>query len=224
MSVEISSLSNGLRVATLAMPGIETAAVGLNIDAGSRFEAAAANGVAHMLEHMVFKGTRSRSARDIAEQIEAVGGHLNAYTSRDNTVFYARVLGDDVGLGFDLVSDMITAPLFDEKDLTKERDVILQELGQALDTPDDVVFDHLQSAAYPDQPLGRTILGTSETINAIETKDIRIWQSRHYAAGSIVLTAAGKVDHAALVKLAEDRLSVLPAGTRPAPDAALCWR
>jgi predicted Zn-dependent peptidase len=220
MSVQVSTLSNGLRVATLAMPGIETAAVGLSIDAGSRFETAANNGVAHMLEHMVFKGTRSRSARDIAEQIEAVGGHLNAYTSRDNTVFYARVLGADVDLGLDLVSDMITAPLLDAAELTKEREVILQELGQALDTPDDLVFDQLQAIAYPDQPLGRSILGTSETINAISNVDIRAWQNQHYAAGSIVLTAAGKVDHAALVTLAEQRLSILPAGKCPAPVAA----
>ncbi len=220
MSVQVSTLSNGLRVATLAMPGIETAAVGLSIDAGSRFETAANNGVAHMLEHMVFKGTRSRSARDIAEQIEAVGGHLNAYTSRDNTVFYARVLGADVDLGLDLVSDMITAPLLDAAELTKERDVILQELGQALDTPDDLVFDQLQAIAYPDQPLGRSILGTSETINRISSTDIRAWQNQHYAAGSIVLTAAGKVDHAALVALAEQRLSMLPPGKCPAPVAA----
>ncbi len=220
MSVQVSTLSNGLRVASLAMAGIETAAVGLSIDAGSRFETASNNGVAHMLEHMVFKGTRSRSARDIAEQIEAVGGHLNAYTSRDNTVFYARVLGADVGLGLDLVADMITAPLLDSGELVKEREVILQELGQALDTPDDLVFDHLQSIAYPDQPLGRTILGTSETINVIGSEDIRKWQNAHYAAGSMVLTAAGKVDHAALVKLAETRLASLPAGARPAPVAA----
>jgi predicted Zn-dependent peptidase len=220
MSVQVSTLSNGLRVATLAMPGIETAAVGLSIDAGSRFETAANNGVAHMLEHMVFKGTRSRSARDIAEQIEAVGGHLNAYTSRDNTVFYARVLGADVDLGLDLVSDMITAPLLDAAELTKEREVILQELGQALDTPDDLVFDQLQAIAYPDQPLGRSILGTSETINTISNDDIRAWQNQHYAAGSIVLTAAGKVDHDALVMLAEQRLSILPAGKCPAPVAA----
>jgi predicted Zn-dependent peptidase len=220
MSVQVSTLSNGLRVATLSMPGIETAAVGLSIDAGSRFETAATNGVAHMLEHMVFKGTKSRSARDIAEQIEAVGGHLNAYTSRDNTVFYARVLGADVDLGLDLVSDMITAPLFDASELTKEREVILQELGQALDTPDDLVFDQLQAVAYPDQPLGRSILGTSETINAISGEDIRTWQAQHYAAGSIILTAAGKVDHGALLALAEQRLSHLPQGKCPAPVAA----
>jgi predicted Zn-dependent peptidase len=220
MSVQISTLSNGLRVATLSMPGIETAAVGLSIDAGSRFETAATNGVAHMLEHMVFKGTKSRSARDIAEQIEAVGGHLNAYTSRDNTVFYARVLGADVDLGLDLVSDMITAPLFDAGELIKEREVILQELGQALDTPDDLVFDQLQAVAYPDQPLGRSILGTSETINSISGEDIRTWQTHHYAAGSIILTAAGKVDHSALLALAEQRLSRLPQGKCPAPVAA----
>jgi predicted Zn-dependent peptidase len=220
MTPRIDRLDNGLTVVSLAMPGLETASVGLCIDAGSRSEPAPLNGIAHMLEHMVFKGTQGRSARAIAEEIENVGGHLNAFTTRDHTMFYARVLGDDVALGVDLVTDMITAPLFDPADLAKEKDVILQELGQALDTPDDLVFDHLQDAAYPDQPLGRSILGTQESIDRAACEDIRAWQGAHYTGASMVLTAAGKVDHEALLAFARDRLSSLPSGHTPAPQPA----
>ena len=220
MTPRIDTLDNGLTVATLAMPGLETAAVGLCIDAGSRSETAALNGIAHMFEHMVFKGTRSRSARAIAEEIETAGGALNAYTARDHMLFHARVLGDDVLLGADLVTDLITAPRLDGEDLAKEKDVILQELGQALDTPDDLVFDHLQAIAFPDQPLGRTILGTEPTIRAVAREDMQAWQSTHHAAGSMVLSAAGKVDHDALLDFARQRLSHLPQGKTPVGEPA----
>jgi predicted Zn-dependent peptidase len=220
MTVEISTLGNGLRVASLAMPGLETAAVGLYVDAGSRFEAVADNGVAHLLEHMVFKGTRSRSARQIAEEIEAVGGHLNAYTGRDATTFYARILADDLPLGVDMVCDLVANPLLDAQETAKEKDVVLQELGQAWDTPDDIIFDHLQAAAYADQPLGRSILGTEASIRALSVDALSTYRESHYRGGSLVLAAAGKVDHAALVTLAQDKLGALPAGTRPSPQAA----
>jgi predicted Zn-dependent peptidase len=215
MSVTISTLTNGLRVVTQSMPGLETAAVALTVDTGSRFESAAENGVAHMLEHMVFKGTRRRTVRAIAEEIEAVGGHLNAYTSRDQTTFYARVLGDDVELGLDMVADLITEPLIDADDLEKEKDVVLQELGTSLDTPDDIVFDHLQAAAYPDQPIGRSILGTRETIKSFSREDIFAYRDRSYRAGSMVLSAAGKVDHDNLARWAQTYLGSIPAGLRP---------
>lgn len=220
MTLNVSTLPNGLRVASLDMPGLETAAVGLYVDTGSRFEPAPAHGVAHMLEHMVFKGTRRRSARQIAEEIEAVGGLLNAYTSRDQTTFYARILAQDMPLGVDLVSDLITEPALDEQEMDREREVILQELSQARDTPDDIIFDELQEIAFADQPLGRSILGTEETIQSLQPGDVRTWLDDHYRAGSMVLAAAGKVDHATIVKLAEDRLGSLPAGRRPGGSAA----
>lgn len=215
MTPNVSTLANGLRVASLDMPGLETAAVGLYVDTGSRFEPAPAHGVAHMLEHMVFKGTRRRSARQIAEEIEAVGGILNAYTSRDQTTFYARILAQDLPLGLDLVADLITEPALDEQEMNREREVVLQELSQARDTPDDIIFDDLQEIAFADQPLGRSILGTEESIQALQPADVRQWLDGHYRAGSMVLAAAGKVDHDFLVKLAEDRLGGLPAGRRP---------
>lgn len=220
MTVELSTLSNGLRVASLAMPGLETAAVGLYVDAGSRFEASADNGVAHLLEHMVFKGTRSRSARQIAEEIEAVGGHLNAYTGRDATTFYARTLAEDLPLGVDMVCDLIANPLLDGRETAKEKEVVLQELGQAWDTPDDIIFDHLQAAAYADQPLGRSILGTEATIRGLDVDAMQRYRADHYRGGSLVLAAAGKVDHAELVALAERQLGDLPSGTRPKPEPA----
>jgi predicted Zn-dependent peptidase len=210
-----------LRVVTQNMPGLETAAVSLSIDSGSRFEEASENGVAHMLEHMVFKGTKRRSARAIAEEIEAVGGMLNAYTSRDQTVFYARVLGEDVALGLDMVCDLITSAEISTSDLEKEKEVVMQELGTALDTPDELIFDHLQAVAFPDQPLGRTILGTPETINALSTQSVRGYHARNYVAGSMVLSAAGKIDHDAFVWQAEKHLGAIARGNRAAPVSAL---
>ncbi len=214
MTIEQTTLENGLRVVTWALPGLETAAIGLTIDTGSRFEAVEVNGVAHMLEHMVFKGTRRRSARQIAEEIEAVGGQLNAFTGRDITSFYARVLAGDLPLGLDMVADLITEPLLDPDELTREREVVLQELGQAIDTPDDIVFDHLYAAAFPGQGLGRAVLGTEPSIRAIDRPALVDWLDRQYRAGSVVLTAAGKVDHAQIVAMAQDRLSGIAGGTR----------
>lgn len=220
MTAIVTTLDNGLRVASLAMPGLETAAVGLYVDTGSRLEPQAAHGVAHMLEHMVFKGTRRRTARQIAEEIEAVGGQLNAYTGRDQTSFYARVLADDLPLGVDMIADLVTEPLFDVGELAREREVVLQELGQARDTPDDIIFDNLQEVAYPGQLLGRSILGTEESIQALSDTDMRDWLTGHYRGHSMVLAAAGKVDHAALVGMARERLGMIPAGARPVHEAA----
>src|SRR5262249_21506989 len=160
--LRLTRLDNGLIVATDAMAGIETAAVGVWVGAGTRHEPAAINGVAHLLEHMAFKGTQRRNAREISVEIESVGGHLNAYTSRENTAYYARVLADDVPLALDIVADILQHSVFDESELARERTVVLQEIGQAEDTPDDIIFDHFQARAYPDQALGRPVLGTAE--------------------------------------------------------------
>lgn len=220
MTMLVTTLANGLRVATWTTPGIETVAVGLHVDTGSRFEEARLNGLAHMLEHMVFKGTRSRTARAIAEAVEDVGGSLNAYTARDTTVFHARLLAEDLALGVELIADLVREAVLDEAELVREREVVLSELGEARDTPDDIIFDHLQEAAFPGQPLGRSILGSEESIAAIEPRHLRAWLDTHFRAGSCVLAAAGRVDHDALVRLAERLFGDLPAGQRPAPVAA----
>ena len=173
MTLEISKLSNGLTVVSDPMTGIESAALGIWVDTGSRNEAPAQMGVSHMLEHMAFKGTATRSARQIAEEIEAVGGVLNAYTSREQTAFHARVLKEDVPLALDMIGDILTNPSFEPSELERERQVVLQELGQVRDTPDDIVFDHLQAAIFSGQPLGWSILGDEETVTAFDPAMLR---------------------------------------------------
>jgi predicted Zn-dependent peptidase len=215
MTTRLTTLPNGLRIVSTAMSMVETVAVGLHVDTGSRHETARINGIAHLFEHMAFKGTATRSARAIAEAVEDVGGSLNAYTARDMTVFHARLLAEDLALGIDLIADLVRAPAFDEAELERERQVVLQELGEARDTPDDIVFDHLQEAAFPDQPLGRSILGSEDSIAGLDATMLRDWLATHYLAGSCVISAAGKVDHDALVALVAARFGDLPAGTRP---------
>jgi predicted Zn-dependent peptidase len=215
-----TTLPNGLTILTVPMPGVETAAIGLHLDVGSRHEPARVNGVAHMIEHMVFKGTQRRSAKRIAEEIEDVGGQLNAYTARDTTVFHARVLADDVPLAVDMISDLVCAPVLDAAELEKEREVVRQELGEARDTPDDIIHDHLQAVAYAGQPIGRSVLGEEASIAAIGADDLRGWLERHYTGGAAVLVGAGKVEHGALVDLAGKHLGDLPGGQREAAEPA----
>ncbi|PQO24216.1 peptidase M16 [Rhodobacteraceae bacterium WD3A24] len=220
MKTRLTTLPNGFRVVTEHMPALESAAVGVWVTAGARHEAAEQNGVAHFLEHMAFKGTATRSALKIAEEIEDVGGYINAYTSREMTAYYARVLRDDVPLAMDLIADILRSPAFDPRELEVERGVILQEIGQAADTPDDIIFDWLQEAAYPDQPIGRPILGHSERVGGFTGADLRRFVADHYGPGRMILSAAGAVDHDALVRLAEryfgDMPEVIAAPAEPA--------
>jgi predicted Zn-dependent peptidase len=209
MSVDVTRLPNGMRVVTDRIPGVETAAIGVWVDSGTRHEARAVNGVAHLLEHMAFKGTRRRSAKAIAEEIETVGGHLNAYTSREQTAYYARILKEDVPLAVDLLSDILQHSVFDPAELERERTVILQEIGQALDTPDDLIFDRFQERAFPDQALGRSVLGESEIIRTIKRESVASYMAANYGASRMVLSAAGAVDHDAVVALAGEAFGAL---------------
>ncbi|TYB82532.1 M16 family metallopeptidase [Maritimibacter fusiformis] len=213
MSIRFDTLANGFRVVTEHMPGVESAALGVWVTAGGRHELAAQNGIAHFLEHMAFKGTKRRSALQIAEEIEDVGGYLNAYTSREVTAYYARVLKEDVPLAFDVISDIVLNPVFDAREIEVERGVILQEIGQALDTPDDVIFDWLQEVAYPDQPIGRTILGPSERVRAFDREDLAAFVARHYRPERMILSAAGAVDHDQIMRLAEETFGHLERGS-----------
>jgi predicted Zn-dependent peptidase len=203
MSVNVDVLSNGLRVVTERMEGLGSASIGMWVAAGCRHEKPEHNGVAHFLEHMAFKGTARRSAAQIAEEIENVGGYLNAYTSRETTAYYARVLGEDAGLAMDLIADILRAPQFAEPEIAVERGVILQEIGQALDTPDDVIFDWLQEVAYPGQAMGRPILGPAESVQALGAAELRAFVAGHYAPERMILSAAGAVDHDEIMRLAE---------------------
>ncbi len=220
MSVELSRLANGLTVVSHARADVETVSLGLWIGAGSRSEGASEHGVAHFLEHMAFKGTDRRSAQDIAEEIEAVGGELNAATGVDSTAYYARVLRKDLGLALDLLSDILLAPRFDRTELKRERDVILQEIASALDQPEDMVFDLVQEAAFPDQPAGRPILGTATSVRRFTPNHLRTYLEAHYRAPNMVLAAAGAVDHDALVAEAKRRLDPLAANATYIPEPA----
>lgn len=217
---KISTLANGLTVISRPMPGLETASVGLFAAVGSRHESIGHNGLAHLFEHMVFKGAGARSARALSEAIEDVGGELNAYTERDSTSFTAAVLAEYLPLGVELLGDLISRPHFEEDDLAREAEVVLQELAEAEDTPSDIIFDELWSAAFADQPLGRSILGSEESVRRITVPDLFAWRDRHYRGEAMVLSAAGGVEHDALVELAEKHLGSLGSGRGPEAEPA----
>jgi predicted Zn-dependent peptidase len=210
MSVEISTLGNGLRVVTETLPHVETASLGVWVDVGTRYETKALHGISHLLEHMVFKGTRRRTAAEIAEEIENVGGHLNAFTSREHTTYYAKIMKSDLALAADLLGDLLLNPAFAPDELKREQEVILQEIGQVEDTPDDLVFDQLQEKAFPGQPLGQTILGTERSIPSFGPDSLKSYMAQHYAAPEMVLVGVGKLDHKAVVELAERHFAALP--------------
>jgi len=211
MTAQLSTLTNGLRVATDRLDTVDTVSLGIWIDVGTRHEPAEINGVAHFLEHMAFKGTERRSALAIAEEIEAVGGHLNAYTSRESTAYYAKVLKEDLPLALDILSDILQYSTFDCEEIERERAVILQEIGQANDTPDDIIFDYFQERAFPDQAMGRPVLGRPEIIRRLGRDAVLAYLRAHYGARRMVLAAAGKLDHDRVVDLAEELLGGTPA-------------
>ncbi len=220
MTVRLDTLPNGMRVISEDAPHLETAAVGVWVEAGSRCERRESNGVSHMLEHMAFKGTAGRTAQAIVEEIEAVGGHLNAYTSREQTAYHARVLKDDVGLAIDILADILQHSVFDEEELARERAVVVHEIGEANDTPDDLIFDHFQESAYPDQPLGRSILGPVAVVSGMERALLIDYLADHYSASNMVLAAMGRVDHDSIVGQATQAFSALPAAVHPPREPA----
>ncbi|WP_137156506.1 pitrilysin family protein [Rhizobium sp. FKL33] len=210
MKVESTRLPSGLTVVTEDMPHLESAALGVWVKSGSRNEAADEHGIAHLLEHMAFKGTARRTARQIAEEIENVGGEVNAATSTESTSYYARVLKNDVPLAVDILADILTESAFEEEELEREKNVILQEIGAANDTPDDVIFDKFSERAYFGQTIGRPILGTSETVMTFTPDQIRRYLSRNYVADRMFVVAAGAIKHDEFVEQVERRFSSLP--------------
>lgn len=216
----LTALANGLRVASRPMASVETVAVGLYAPTGSRHEIAAQNGIAHLFEHMVFKGAGGRSARELSETIEEVGGDLNASTDRELTAFYATLLAPDLPLGVSLLADLVRRPHFEPRHLELEKKVVLQELAEARDTASDIVFDQLQEAAFPGQPLGRPVLGSEKTIATVQVDDLRGWLATHYGPSGLVLAAAGKLEHQHLVELAEAAFGDMPASASVEPQAA----
>jgi predicted Zn-dependent peptidase len=216
-SVGLTTLPSGLRIVSQRMDHAATVSLGIWIGAGSRDELPHEHGLAHLLEHMAFKGTARRSALQIAEEIESVGGDLNAATSVEYTCYTARVLGSDLPLAVDILADILTASSLTEEELKREKGVILQEIGAVQDTPDDLVYDRFLQAAFPDQPLGRPILGTAKTVKSFTPDAIRAYLARHYHAGNMVLAASGAVDHGELVALAQQHLAALPASPATPP-------
>lgn len=221
MGVDTSRLSNGLTIATQTMPHIESVALGIWIKTGSRNETAGQHGIAHLLEHMAFKGTENRSSLRIATDIEDVGGDINAATNVETTAYFARVMQKDMPLAIDILCDIITSPKFDRGELEREKQVILQEIGAAHDTPDDVVFDHFTETAFRHQMIGRPILGTPETVKSFSDDDLRSFMKTHYSAERMVIAAAGAVDHQAFVREIEQRLGSFQAhSVSPLPELA----
>jgi len=221
VSVEITKLKNGLTVATDSISGIGTAAVSIAFGAGSRSETPDEHGLAHLLEHMAFKGTSRRTALQIAEEIEQVGGDLNAATGIEQTSYDARVLREHVPLALDILSDILTDPLLTEEELAREKGVILSEIGATEDTPDDLVYDLAHATAFTGQSIGRPILGTPQSVTALDRTAISNFLGRHYKGERGVVVASGAVDHKEVVRLAEDYLGGIAAAAGPSVPPAV---
>lgn len=204
MTVRTTTLPNGLQVVSHEMPHLHTVSLGVWVHAGARNETPEEHGIAHFLEHMAFKGTNRRNAMQIAEEIESAGGDINAATGMETTAYFARVLKDDAPLALDVLSDILLEPRFEPAEIERERQVVIQEISASLDDPDDLVFDLAQHCAYPEQALGRPILGTVASVSAFSRDTIASYRDTHYAAPSMVLSAAGAISHDDLVREAED--------------------
>ncbi|MDD4557165.1 MAG: pitrilysin family protein [Alphaproteobacteria bacterium] len=213
MQFELSTLKNGLRVISSNRSGFETVSVGLWIKTGTAYETPEVNGISHFLEHMVFKGTQNHNALQISEEIEDVGGQTNAYTSREFTSFYAKMLKADVEVALDILAEFVTAPSFPDDEIVKEREVVVQEIKQTIDTPDDIIFDYLQEYAFPEQPIGFSILGPSELVRSFDAKTLHQYIQSNYAAENIVVCAVGNIEHQKFVEMVEKRMSDIQAKT-----------
>jgi predicted Zn-dependent peptidase len=214
MTTEITTLPNGLRVVTHRMPALETVSLGVWVAVGARHERDDQHGLAHFLEHMAFKGTKKRSARQIADEIESVGGDLNASTGLDSTAYFARVLKGDDAVALELIADILLNSKFAAEDIDRERVVIQQEIAASDDNPDDIAFDLLQGVAFPDQSIGRPILGTKASVGRFAAADFTSYLDEHYHAGTIVVSAAGAVHHKAVVRHVEALFGGLTSGQR----------
>lgn len=221
MSIEITTLRNGLRVVSHEMPHLETTSLGIWVGAGARDETEQQNGISHLLEHMAFKGTKTRSARDIAEEIESVGGELNAATGPESTGYFARVLAGDEGVALELLADILQNSQISAGELKREREVIIQEIAGVRDSPEEIAIDLLHEAAYPKQAAGRSILGTAASLGSIKPQQLKDFSRMHYAPANMVLAAAGGVSHATFVRHAEALFGGLSAQKRPDGEAAI---
>ncbi|MDR3424865.1 MAG: pitrilysin family protein [Alphaproteobacteria bacterium] len=218
MTIQITELDNGLRIATDTMEGAESVVLGAWVGVGTRHEPWRANGVAHLVEHMMFKGTKTRSSYALSSAIENKGGDMNAHTSREETAYYARVLPEEAENAIDIISDMLRHSVFAPKELDRERQVVIQEIGRDLDSPEDYVFDLMHLLALPGQKIGRSILGTADVIAALPRSAIADYVARYYVAANMVVVAAGKITHEAFVAMVKKRFAGLPRGKKPVSE------
>ncbi|MFO0388726.1 MAG: M16 family metallopeptidase [Alphaproteobacteria bacterium] len=216
MTYQLTTLKNGLRVATEFLPGVESVAISISTNVGARYETDTLNGISHLLEHMAFKGTKTRSAKDIAEAFDNIGGQINAYTSMEHTVYYAKVLKDNVALAVEILGDILKNSVFDEDELAREKDVIIQEIAMHHDSPEDLIVDHFDAAAFKNQPLGRSILGTEQLVLSFTRDDVLGYMRTYYTPKNMVVAAAGNLNHEQFVKLAEEHFDLPEAPTPPA--------
>ncbi len=201
MTYKITTLENGLRVASEFLAGVESVAVAITVGTGARYESEEENGISHLLEHMAFKGTKTRSARDIAEIFDAIGGQLNAYTSMELTVYYAKVLKNDVNVAIDVLADIMQNSVFSEEEMAREKEVIIQEIAMHRDTPDDLIVDYFDSTVFAGQPLGRSILGDEAKVSSYLRADLEVYMQKHYLPENMAITAAGNIKHEDFVAL-----------------------
>jgi predicted Zn-dependent peptidase len=202
--IKIDKLSNGMIVASDSMSDVESVSVNLLVRVGSRYEAIHINGISHFLEHMAFKGTKTRSALEIAQMFDFIGGDFNAYTTREYTVYTAKILKNDVGVALDIISDIIQNSLYSSEEISKELGVICQEIAASNDTPDDIVFDYFQQQCYPNQAIGRSILGTPDIISKFNKNTFIQYVNEHYFAGNMILSVAGNIEHEQIMDLANN--------------------
>ncbi len=210
--IQVTTLPNGLRVVTDTVPSMHSVAIGIWTNVGTRHEDMAENGVAHMVEHMLFKGTKRRNALEIVEQMENVGGSMNAYTSREITSYHIHMLKDDIALGIDVLADMYQHSIMPDDEIDREREVIIQEIGMNNDTPDDLVFDQYYEQAYLNQAMGAPILGTAQIIANMSRASLENYVKRFYSPSRTVISAAGGVEHEEMVALVEKHFNAMPKG------------
>jgi predicted Zn-dependent peptidase len=208
-----TTLASGVRVVTEEIPHVRSVSIGFWIETGSRNESVAQNGVSHFIEHMVFKGTGKRTIKEIAQSLESVGGYLNAFTSKEHTCYYARALDEHCELCMDVLSDLAFNATFPQKELEKERGVILEELKQAEDDPDDIIHDYFEKAIFGTHSLGMPVIGTVQSIRALRRADLMQYRSDWYAAENLVIAAAGNVRHEDVVRLAEKYTKRIESGS-----------
>jgi predicted Zn-dependent peptidase len=220
MTIQISKLANGLRITTDTMAEAESTVIGAWVGVGTRHEPWRANGLAHLVEHMMFKGTKKHSAYALSATIEKDGGSMNAHTTREETAYYARVLPEKAELACDVIADMLQNSVFAPKELDRERQVIIQEIGRDRDTPEEHIFDLMHTLAFPDQRLGRPILGSPDVISRVPRAAVADYVGRYYRADNMVIVGAGKIAHKDLVEMAQERFGKLPRGGVPKADKA----